>query len=298
MSDDYLTMRETLRRIAQPVPRGLVSEKRLSGNAISFVSWYDACDIMDERAPGWSYTIREVGDIAGKVYMIVRVSVPCADGELTREATGNEDDEVRGYGDPWSNAESMALRRAFAKFGLGRELYQGDGGKWRRAIIQRERDNAAETVAEHAAKLAGDEPVEAKAIDTTNGVVRDITPSGEVVEAEGYTARIGAAHGDPDKLAAILKELATATDINDHRRAHAFANAAERLSGAVGIETAGEVTPTRLEWLAMVLGWTEKTLGGDVCAAQRERADAARQDVAVALAAVKAMQGEAVAVPA
>ena len=31
--------------------------------------------------------------------------------------------EVKGYGDPTSNAESMALRRAAAKFGLALALY-------------------------------------------------------------------------------------------------------------------------------------------------------------------------------
>jgi hypothetical protein len=33
-------------------------------------------------------------------------------------------EELRGYGDPSSNAEAMALKRAAAKFGLGLYLYQ------------------------------------------------------------------------------------------------------------------------------------------------------------------------------
>jgi len=32
-------------------------------------------------------------------------------------------EELRGYGDPSSNAEAMALKRAAAKFGLGLYLY-------------------------------------------------------------------------------------------------------------------------------------------------------------------------------
>jgi hypothetical protein len=33
-------------------------------------------------------------------------------------------EELRGYGDPSSNAEAMALKRAASKFGLGLYLYQ------------------------------------------------------------------------------------------------------------------------------------------------------------------------------
>ena len=138
------TMSDTLRRIGQPVPSGLVSHKTLKGSQISYIAWYDACDLMDERAPGWSYEVRDVLDIAGKVALVVRVSVPCDDGTLSRDATGNEDDTVKGYGDPLSNAESMALRRAFAKFGLGRELYQGDGVRWRAAWIAKEAKQGGE----------------------------------------------------------------------------------------------------------------------------------------------------------
>jgi hypothetical protein len=49
----------------------------------------------------------------------VRISIPCIEGIISREATGTEDEELKGYGDPSSNAEAMALKRAAAKFGLG-----------------------------------------------------------------------------------------------------------------------------------------------------------------------------------
>ena len=47
----------------------------------------------------------------------------CAEVVVFREATRTEDEELRRYGDPSSN-EVLALRRAAAKFGLGRCLYQ------------------------------------------------------------------------------------------------------------------------------------------------------------------------------
>ena len=57
----------------------------------------------------------EVGDIVRQ-----KLSSP---GEKDREATGQEDETLEAYGDSSSNAESMALRRAAAKFGLGIALY-------------------------------------------------------------------------------------------------------------------------------------------------------------------------------
>jgi hypothetical protein len=50
-------------------------------------------------------------------------SVPHAEGVIWREATGYEPLPVKGYGDPTSTAESMALRRAAAKIGLCLYLY-------------------------------------------------------------------------------------------------------------------------------------------------------------------------------
>jgi len=39
-------------------------------------------------------------------------------------ATGTEDEKLRGFVDPSSNAEAMALKRAASKFGLGLIFYQ------------------------------------------------------------------------------------------------------------------------------------------------------------------------------
>lgn len=126
------TMIEVLDRIRQPVPRSLLMAKTKGGNRLVFVPWYRAVEIMDERAPGWSYEVREVGELAGKVFLTVRVTVTCDDGVMYREATGNESEDLDTYGDPFSNAEGMALRRALAKFGLALYLYDKD----RRGAIQ------------------------------------------------------------------------------------------------------------------------------------------------------------------
>jgi hypothetical protein len=56
--------------------------------------------------------------------MTVRITIPTLDGEVYREATGHEDADTDSYGDPFSNAESTALRRCASKFGLGQHLYR------------------------------------------------------------------------------------------------------------------------------------------------------------------------------
>jgi hypothetical protein len=59
----------------------------------------------------------------GPLAMLVHISNPCAKGIAYREATSTENEELRGYDDPSSNAEAMALKRA-GKLGLGLYLYQ------------------------------------------------------------------------------------------------------------------------------------------------------------------------------
>jgi hypothetical protein len=78
---------------------------------------------LDLYAPGWSYEIRHLAGIGGKLVIVSRISIPCLEGVVYREATGQEDEDVDRYGDPASNAESKSLRRAAAKFGLGLGLY-------------------------------------------------------------------------------------------------------------------------------------------------------------------------------
>lgn len=75
----------------------------------------------------------EVALSADRVLLAVRLIIPTCDGDVSRDAIGTEElkeinkktGEIgeRAYGDPSSNAESMAFRRAAARFGLGLYLY-------------------------------------------------------------------------------------------------------------------------------------------------------------------------------
>lgn len=117
---------EIINDLSKPIAPEDLESKKKGGATLTFISWHRALKYLDRYAPGWSYEVRNIYHLAGRVALVVRISIPCAEGVVYREATGQEDEEKAGYGDPTSNAESMALRRAAAKFGLGLYLYDKD----------------------------------------------------------------------------------------------------------------------------------------------------------------------------
>ena len=117
------SIRDIIKDLSKPIAQKHLRKRRQGGKEITYLSWHDAVKYLDHFAPGWCYEIRSIESVAGKLIMIVRLSIPSAEGVTYREATGQEDETLDSYGDSSSNAESMALRRACAKFGLGLSLY-------------------------------------------------------------------------------------------------------------------------------------------------------------------------------
>ena len=117
------SIRDIIKDLSKPLAKRHLRSRKQGGKDIKFISWHDAIKYLDHYAPGWNYEVRNIQNIAGKLILTVRLSVPCAEGMVYREATGIEDEDLESYGDPSSNAESKALRRACAKFGLGLDLY-------------------------------------------------------------------------------------------------------------------------------------------------------------------------------
>ncbi len=109
--------------LRKPIFDKYLGHKKQGGTDITYLPWYNAVRFLDLYAPGWSYRIVSVNQIGALCAVVAEVSIVASDGVVTRQATGCEDDDKAGYGDPTSNAESMALRRAAAKFGLGLYLY-------------------------------------------------------------------------------------------------------------------------------------------------------------------------------
>jgi hypothetical protein len=117
------SIREIVRDLSKPIAQKHLRKRRQGGKEITYLAWHDAVKYLDHYAPGWCYEVRRLDSIGGKLILTVRLSILCAEGIVYREATGQEDETLETYGDSSSNAESMALRRAGAKFGLGLGLY-------------------------------------------------------------------------------------------------------------------------------------------------------------------------------
>jgi Rad52/22 family double-strand break repair protein len=115
--------------LSRPLPAdciGVLPPTQKRRESLSFLHWMTVARLLDAYAPGWSgsvVTLTQLDTVCGVTY---RVSIPCAEGIVSREATGQEDGEVTGYGDSTSNAEAMAFKRAAAKFGVGLYLYDKD----------------------------------------------------------------------------------------------------------------------------------------------------------------------------
>ena len=120
---------EILADLSKPIAAAHLKTKEVQNRkagtktTLTYIPWHYAIKYLDYYAPGWSYEVRAITPIVGAVVLTVRISIPCAEGVVWREATGIEEEDVSSFGDPASNAESMALRRAAAKFGLGLYLY-------------------------------------------------------------------------------------------------------------------------------------------------------------------------------
>lgn len=123
--------------LSKPIPDRFL-ETRIQGRAtLTYIPWYNVCKLLDYYAPGWQGEIVHVVPVGDRLVLTYRISIIAEEGIFTREATGTETlkelvkDKETGemvsrelaYGDPSSNAESMAFRRAAAKFGLGLSLY-------------------------------------------------------------------------------------------------------------------------------------------------------------------------------
>ena len=114
---------EIIDDLSKPIAARHLGQKRQGGKDITFCSWFHRIKYLDYFAPGWSNEIVRMDNIGGKLIITVRITIPTKDGLISREATGQESEEKDSFGDSSSNAESMALSRATAKFGLGLYLY-------------------------------------------------------------------------------------------------------------------------------------------------------------------------------
>jgi hypothetical protein len=117
------SIKDIISDLSKPLAARHLKTRRQGGAELTYIEWHTAVKYLDLFAPGWSYAVKSVALVGNLVTVIASISIPCSEGVVTREATGCEDVEAKGYGDAVSNSEAMALKRAAAKFHLGLYLY-------------------------------------------------------------------------------------------------------------------------------------------------------------------------------
>jgi len=116
--------------LSRKLPEGLLETKpvreKKNGTVINlwYVTWYQVNRVLSKYAPGWKWEIKILETTDDRVFLIGKLSIYTSQGWFSRSATGTEFLDCKSYGDPSSNAESMAFRRAAARFGLGLYLYE------------------------------------------------------------------------------------------------------------------------------------------------------------------------------
>jgi len=121
--NNVLEFSATLRELKKHVDPHLVKQREgwrdRNGNVqmVEYVEWHTVADILDETAPNWAHTVKDIRQIGDLMTVTVAITI---DG-VTREGvgTGLAQSEM-GI----KKAEHDALKRAAVKFGIARELYK------------------------------------------------------------------------------------------------------------------------------------------------------------------------------
>ncbi|HEX6125571.1 MAG TPA: Rad52/Rad22 family DNA repair protein [Pyrinomonadaceae bacterium] len=120
---NVLEFSNTLRELKKHVDPNLIKQREgwrdRNGNVqmVDYVEWHTVADILDETAPNWAHTVKDIRQIGDLMTVTVAITI---DG-VTREGigTGLAQSEM-GI----KKAEHDALKRAAVKFGIARELYK------------------------------------------------------------------------------------------------------------------------------------------------------------------------------
>jgi len=121
--NNVLDFSTTLRELRKTVDPNLIRQRAgrrdRNGNVhmVEYVEWHTVADILDEHAPNWGHTVKDIRSIGDIVTVTVAITI---DG-VTREGVGTgKTASETGI----KKAEHDALKRAAVKFGIARELYK------------------------------------------------------------------------------------------------------------------------------------------------------------------------------
>jgi hypothetical protein len=121
--NNVLTFTSTLRELRKNVDPELVKKREgwrdRNGNAhyVDYVEWHTVADILDETAPDWSHSVKDIRQIGEVITVTVAITI----NGITREGVGTG---LAASELGIKKAEHDALKRAGVKFGIARDLYK------------------------------------------------------------------------------------------------------------------------------------------------------------------------------
>lgn len=108
----------------KPVASRFIKTRKQGGKDLQYIPWYSVVKLLSFYTNNnWDYEILDVHNDDKYCIVKTRITIYGSDGKVSREATGIEELDTKGYGDYVSGASSMSLRRAAATLGLGLHLY-------------------------------------------------------------------------------------------------------------------------------------------------------------------------------
>ncbi len=122
-ANNVLNFTSTLKELRKNVDPELVRQREgwrdRNGNVqmVDYVEWHTVADILDETAPSWTHTVKDMRQIGDIFTVTVAITID----NITREGIGTG---LAGSEMGIKKAEHDALKRAAVKFGIARELYK------------------------------------------------------------------------------------------------------------------------------------------------------------------------------
>src|SRR3954470_20740039 len=174
VQNNVLNFSSTLRELRKTVDPQLIRQRAgrrdRNGNIhmVEYVEWHTVADILDEHAPNWGHTVKDIRPIGDIITVTVAITI---DG-VTREGVGTgKTASETGI----KKAEHDALKRAAVKFGIARELYKREFDS-----IELEEAGGPREELEPMARNLGD-LVTAKQLGMIKGLARETQLDADVV---------------------------------------------------------------------------------------------------------------------
>ena len=182
------TLAELRKNVDPHLVRQRAGRRDRNGNLqmVEYVEWHTVADILDEHAPNWAHTVKDIRAIGDIITVTVAITI---DG-VTREGigTGKTASET-GI----KKAEHDALKRAAVKFGIARELYKKefdsiDQEETPEPVMTRQQTPSVGP-ADAVAKSLGD-MVTSKQLNMIRAIAREKNIDSEAVCGEMFACRI------------------------------------------------------------------------------------------------------------